>query len=202
MIGVGVDIGILLAFVLGTYYNYNMTPIVAIFLTVLFIVLFSFFPETPLVLVKRNQILVCKAKKIIWVVHLVIISEFLLQKAEKSIRFYKNITEITDDGDKLVQNEIEKLKRQIKDFEKSTTRRLKLTDLTTNPGRKAMIIGIVLSLANNLCGTFIITYAAKIFGATGSVFSENESALIVAVILLCGTSTLPFVVDRIGRKVW
>lgn len=126
-----------------------------------------------------------------------------MQKAEKSIRFYKNINEDTVDADKLVQNEIDKLKDQIKDKEMdgSAIKRIKLSDLTTNPGRKAITIGIVLALANHFSGSFaIITYAAEIFQTTGSIFSENESALIIAAIQLCGTCTLPFLVERIGRK--
>lgn len=83
----------------------------------------------------------------------------------------------------------------------SAIKRIKFTDLTTNPGRKALIIGIVLALANHFSGSFaIITYAAEIFQATGSIFTENQSALVIAAIQLCGTCTLPFLVERIGRK--
>lgn len=102
-----------------------------------------------------------------------------------------------------MQNEIDKLKDQIKDKEAdgSSVKRIKFSDLTTNPGRKALIIGTVLALANHFSGSFaIITYAAEIFQATGSIFSENQSALIIAAIQLCGTCTLPFLVERIGRK--
>ena len=83
----------------------------------------------------------------------------------------------------------------------SWTKRINLSDFTTNPGRKAMIIGIVLALANHFSGSFaIITYAAEIFKTTGSIFSENESALIIAAIQLCGTCTLPILIEKIGRK--
>lgn len=56
---VGIDIGTLLAFILGAYFNYRVTPIVAIAITLLFTVVFAFFPETPLFLLKRNQLWVC-----------------------------------------------------------------------------------------------------------------------------------------------
>lgn len=95
------------------------------------------------------------------------------------------------------------MKEQIRnrELDGSTGQRIKLSDLTTNPGRKVMIIGVVLALANHFSGSFaIITYAAEIFQSTGSIFSENESALIIAAIQLCGTCTLPFLVERIGRK--
>lgn len=80
-------------------------------------------------------------------------------------------------------------------------KRIKLSDLTKNPGRKALTIGVVLALANHFSGSFaIITYAAEIFQATGSIFTENQSALIIAAIQLCGTCSLPFLVERVGRK--
>lgn len=50
------NMGILLAFVLGNYCDYTMTPKVVIALTVLFVILFSFFPESPSFLMKQNQI--------------------------------------------------------------------------------------------------------------------------------------------------
>lgn len=59
IVSVGADFGTLLAFALGTYCNYNVTPIAAIAVTVLYAVLFLFFPETPIFLLKQNQILVC-----------------------------------------------------------------------------------------------------------------------------------------------
>lgn len=59
IVSVGADLGTLMGYALGTYCDYNVTPIVAIVLTILFAVLFLFFPETPLFLVKQNKILVC-----------------------------------------------------------------------------------------------------------------------------------------------
>lgn len=58
IVSVGADLGTLMGYALGTYCDYNITPIVAIIVTILFAVLFLFFPETPIFLVKRNQILV------------------------------------------------------------------------------------------------------------------------------------------------
>lgn len=64
-----------------------------------------------------------------------------------------------------------------------------------------MTIGIVLSIVNDFSGaTALITFAATIFKASGSILSSNDSALIVAGIQFIGTSTLPFLVERIGRK--
>lgn len=53
------NLGILAAFVIGTYSSYFATPMFAIVMNVLFVIMFSFFPETPLFLMKENKIRVC-----------------------------------------------------------------------------------------------------------------------------------------------
>lgn len=112
-----------------------------------------------------------------------------MQKAEKSIRFYQNIKATTADGNQLVQSELEKLKRQFEDKQmiESQVKRIKWTDIKTNPGRKALIIGVVFALLSNFSGSFvIITFVHNIFKEAGSILSENESALIIATIQLGG----------------
>lgn len=59
IVSVGADLGTLMGYALGTYCSYDMTPIVAIILTILFAILFLFFPETPICLLKQNRLLVC-----------------------------------------------------------------------------------------------------------------------------------------------
>lgn len=48
--------GVALAFIFGNYLTYNTSAIFMIVLSVLFAVLFFFFPETPTFLVKQNKI--------------------------------------------------------------------------------------------------------------------------------------------------
>lgn len=47
-----------IAFLLGTYFNYNAIPAFGIAIALLFAVLFFFFPESPLFLLKQNKIAV------------------------------------------------------------------------------------------------------------------------------------------------
>ncbi|XP_055302940.1 uncharacterized protein LOC129568722 [Sitodiplosis mosellana] len=77
--------GILLAFIIGSYCDYYVTPTVVAALTVIFGVLLCFFPGTPTFL-----------------------------EAKKSIRFYQNLREGETD-DKLVEIEKEKLKCTVSD---------------------------------------------------------------------------------------
>lgn len=46
----------------------------------------------------------------------------------------------------------------------------------------------------------IISYAGTIFQGSGSIFSTNESALFIGIVQFVGTSMLPLLVERVGRK--
>lgn len=52
------NFGILLAFVIGNYCDFYMSPKVAIVLMIVYIVLFYFFPESPTYLVKQGNLTV------------------------------------------------------------------------------------------------------------------------------------------------
>lgn len=52
-------VGVVISFILGAYSEYISYPILAIAFTLLFDVLFFWFPETPVFLVKHNRIAVC-----------------------------------------------------------------------------------------------------------------------------------------------
>ena len=100
---------------------------------------------------------------------------------------------------------MEKLKRQIESTN-TNGRPTKFSDLAKsliqNPGKKAMIIGIVLAVLNHFSGNFaLVSYTANIFQAAGSALSPNSSALIVAVVQFIGSSLVPVFVERTGRKV-
>lgn len=133
-----------------------------------------------------------------------------LQEAEKSIQFYHNLNEITDI--ELIEEKIIQLKIQIgssakiddrsAESVKSVGKLVKWKDLILNPGRRALIIGIVLALLNHISGNFaLINYAATIFKEAGSIISENESAMIIGIILCIGTFLSPFYMDTVSRKV-
>lgn len=64
-----------------------------------------------------------------------------------------------------------------------------------------MIIGLVLVLTNQLCGTFaFISFTANIFMQSGSSLSPNMSAIIVAVIQVAGSAVSTFAIGRMSRK--
>lgn len=49
------NIGVVLAFTLGNYFSFRVTPIFVMLLAVFFTVTFSFFPESPSYLMKCNE---------------------------------------------------------------------------------------------------------------------------------------------------
>lgn len=105
---------------------------------------------------------------------------------------------------RLIDMEIERLRSTLTNTEQinSSERSFKWSDFLTNPGRKALIIGVVLAALNNISGSYaLLSYTAKIFEASGSVVSPNESALVVGVIQLIGTFIVPVITDKMGRKV-
>lgn len=129
-----------IAFIFGAYATPDTTPIFGIVSAVLFAILFSMFPETPLYLVKANK----------------------LSEARRSIRFYQNIQSGHDD---LVDEKIAQVRHQIDvATAKKTTGNSGWSDLTKNPGRKAMIIGIALASLMHFSGSYaMISYAGLIF---------------------------------------
>lgn len=103
----------------------------------------------------------------------------------------------------MVEEKIAELQHQINEalLKKSMAKAGKWSYLK-NPGRNAMIIGIVLSSLVHLSGAYaMINYAGTIFQGAGSIIQTNKSALVVGVIQLIGTSMLPILVERVGRKV-
>lgn len=85
----------------------------------------------------------------------------------------------------------------------SAKRSVKWEDLTSNPGRKALIIGVVLAISGHISGSFaIINYAASIFKKSESDFlTANQSALVVGIVQLVGVVVMLCLVERLGRKI-
>lgn len=74
--------------------------------------------------------------------------------------------------------------------------------IASRPVRKAILIGVVLALMNQLTGCVaMIQYTATIFEKTGSALSPNASTIVVGVMQLIGTYISTLMVERAGRKV-
>lgn len=109
---------------------------------------------------------------------------------EKSIKFYRNIN-------------IGELKSAIANTETDNNQNaFKWSDLKSNPGRKAIIIGVVLTLLSTFSGiSATLDYLALLFRETGSTLTPNTSTVVVGVIQVVATLTSNYLFDRAGRKV-
>lgn len=104
----------------------------------------------------------------------------------------------------LIQSELIKLKSSIgsSEAEEHNENVFKWFDLVRGRGGKAMLIGIVIASISQLCGCFaMLQYTENIFQDAGSSMSPAVSAIVVAAILVLGSSFSTFLVDRAGRKV-
>ena len=95
-----------------------------------------------------------------------------------------------------------KLTKQLCTNAKCDKPSFELLDLVKNPGRKAMIIGVFVSVLGPLsgCGT-IATYAGAIFGAAGSIISPNTSMIVVSIVQFIATMITCRFIERAGRRV-
>lgn len=76
------------------------------------------------------------------------------------------------------------------------------SDLITNPGRKAFMIGMGLAMLSTFCGvSALICYTSTVFQEAGSTMSPNMSSIIVGTIQLFGSFITINLVDRAGRRV-
>lgn len=76
------------------------------------------------------------------------------------------------------------------------------SDFTSIVARKAMLIGLMLAILNQLCGCFaLINYTATICQESGSNLSPNASAIVIGAIQFFGAYVSTLLVDRAGRKV-
>lgn len=125
-----------------------------------------------------------------------------MQQAEKSLRFYRNISENTPISEnKLFEHELSKLKYASSELQNKATEKaapLKLSDFLNQP----FAIGCLLMLGHEFCGAFTMcSYAGMIFAKSGSTMSPTISAIIVGAIQFLGSYVSTVLVDRLGRKV-
>lgn len=114
-----------------------------------------------------------------------------IEKAEKSLMFLRSLDK------KEIEIELSSIKAHLKENEDGH-----FSDLFKTEGlRRALLICVVLIVAQELCGFCAITfYLQPIFETVGAQIAPDISALIVGLSML-GSSFLPILlIDRIGRR--
>lgn len=126
----------------------------------------------------------------------------LLQEAEKSMRFYKNIQK-TETDRVLLEFEMNKTKCIVDENRNQHGKSLRWMHFTSKIVRKAFAIGIVLVVLSTCTGAATMKpYATLVFQTIGSHFSPNVSTIIIGFVNLIGVFVAVVLVDRLGRKVF
>ncbi|XP_017011525.2 facilitated trehalose transporter Tret1 [Drosophila takahashii] len=179
------NFGVVLAFILGYYFNYAQVSWIVSSLSFVFVGCFWFMPETPQYLAKTNKV----------------------EEAEHSLRYYRNIKsnpakELSEE----LQLELQQLKTTEKpagdaDDDDAEATGVTWADFAKGKTRKAFLIGFGLISFNQLCGCFaMLNYTAVIFEQAGSSLKPTIAAIIVGGIQLVGTYLSTLLVDKLGRK--
>ncbi|XP_055641728.1 facilitated trehalose transporter Tret1-like [Toxorhynchites rutilus septentrionalis] len=176
-----INIGTLVAFVVGAFVPYHITSYILIFLPILFLLCFMQFPETPHHLIRCNKI----------------------EAAECSLKYLRGYTSSPDHLN-MLKEEMNSLMNQIVIREKDTNEdaSIKWADFAPFSTKKAIMIGMVLVTLNQFSGCFaLINYTAQIFADAGSDMDPNVAAIVVGAIQIGGSYVSTMVVDRCRRKV-
>ncbi|KAI4456963.1 sugar transporter-like [Holotrichia oblita] len=165
--------GSLMILCVGPYVSYQTLSLIGVILPILFLLSFSFMPESPFYLVKKNRI----------------------KEAEQNLRVLSSKTV----DDKFIANRLNEIKYCIdEDMKNKAT----VWEFLSNPMyRKPMIILFGVKTLHQLSGESAISaYMQTIIGLTDSSVSEEISSIIFGAIQLPAALTAGFLIDKLGRK--
>ncbi|XP_004530296.1 facilitated trehalose transporter Tret1 [Ceratitis capitata] len=173
------NFGILCAFILGNFFSYELVAWIMSSLGVAFILCYPFLKETPQHLLNNNKV----------------------KKAEKSLKYFRNIRALSHEWPEHFKFELDKLKGDVKQGDDEENNAITWRDINDPKTRKAFLIGIGIITLMQFSGCFaMLNYAGNIFQESGSSLSPTISTIIVGVIQLVGSYFSTLLVERAGRK--
>lgn len=178
------NLGVILVFVLGYYFNYATVAWIMSTLSIVFLVCFWFMPETPQHLMSQQK----------------------PEKAEIALRYYRNIrSRQSKELSEELQLELHKLRapeNPDKNCNEVDDSVVTWADFVAPKARMACFIGLGLVASNQGCGCFaMLNYTALIFEESGSSLPPTVAAIIVGIIQLMGNLVATSLVERAGRKI-
>lgn len=181
MLVVFLNIGILVAYLVGAYIPYHIAPFVLIVFPILFFVGSVFLPDTPRFLLLNGH----------------------RKAAEKSLRFYAGCTRRgIGNTEQRFADEMKKLEAFVSHQQSIADTKVHFSDFCTPAAVRGMLIGSALMVLNILSGTLLLlNYASSIFSNSGSDLDPNTSSIIMITVQLAGTYVATFLIDRVGRRV-
>ncbi|XP_053673559.1 facilitated trehalose transporter Tret1-like [Anopheles nili] len=187
LLPVCLNLGTVLAFVLGTFVHFSTFPLVALALPVFFGFTICLIPETPPCLLRalRNE------------------------RAERSLMFYRGIQGHFAKSDPF-RDEFRQLQDVIERERTAPDAGLTWQDFATQPARRGLALAMFLVLLNQCCGSLVlITYATTIFDLASPptpthsqpVLPASLASITLATVQLLGTFISLALIDRIGRRI-
>ncbi|XP_055545655.1 facilitated trehalose transporter Tret1-like isoform X2 [Wyeomyia smithii] len=175
------NFGILLVYILGNYLPYATIPWIMLLFPIAFIASFSFIPDTPFYLMRKND----------------------FARSENALRFFRGYCTDTQQVSNEFKLELVKLQDTFSDEKQSIPQdEITWADLSSRHARKAFLIGICLMAFNQFCGCFaMLNYTASVFAESGSSLTANMSAIVIGTIQMFGSYFSTVLVERAGRKV-
>lgn len=170
---ISVCIGVLFAFVIGTYFQYYGLASCCLAVPIVYFATFIWLPETPMFLWKSG----------------------LTDQAEDSLMWYR--------GGDIVEVEKVLSKYKSIPTTNARTKKPSMKSLVATRGtKKALILGVALMIAVQGSGIFpIVNFAVSIFEMCGTSLTPYESAIILGSMQLISSVLCSMLVDRLGRKI-
>ncbi|XP_036224881.2 facilitated trehalose transporter Tret1 [Bactrocera oleae] len=170
--------GMLMGFTLSSNVPYHTIPLLVISLPLLFLLIETFFPETPTYLLHRAQV----------------------EKAEKSFKFYQGLNAASKQDTDKCNAKFSELRDAVMS-QKLQTDVVTWRDFFSKRAMHALSMGSLLIIINVFSGSFaILNYTSSIFDAVKTDIHPNTNTTIIGVVQIIGTITAIILVDRYGRK--
>uniref|UniRef100_A0A0A1WK54 Facilitated trehalose transporter Tret1 n=1 Tax=Zeugodacus cucurbitae TaxID=28588 RepID=A0A0A1WK54_ZEUCU len=173
------NVGMLTGYSLSSYVPYHIIPIVAIVLPLLYLLIVTYFPESP------SYLLHCGKE----------------EEAEKSLKFYSNYTASTKLEIEKFNVKYAELKTAVQQ-QKSQSDAVTLRDFFTKRSLRALLIANTVFFINVATGSFtLLSYMSTIFVAVKTDIHPDTNTVIIGVVQILGAYIAIILVDRFGRKV-
>lgn len=167
------NIGILLCYLFGTFYEWKQLALVGVLLAIPFVIVFWVIKETPRFLISKNK----------------------EEESRQSLQWLR--------GSKTnIDKEFHELKKNLQDEESEESALESLKMLFSINHLKPMGIVLGLMAFQQWSGiNAVIFYTTKIFTESGSNLNESVSTTIVGVVNFVSTFIAAALIDKLGRKV-
>ncbi|XP_053948850.1 facilitated trehalose transporter Tret1-like [Anastrepha ludens] len=170
--------GMLIGNILSSHVPYHLIPMVVISLPLLYLLLETFFPESPTYLLHKEQ----------------------EENAEKSFKFYYNYQALNKQDVAQLNVKFSDLRNSVME-QKTQTEVVTWRDFFTKQAIRAFGLGIILMLMNVFTGSFaLLNYMSSIFVVIQTDIDPNTNTIIIGVVQIIGTVSAINLVDRYGRK--